>query len=83
MNSTRSKRTDYTVNFFDVPRPVRSNQQPIFKYYAHLEGGDKSILIRNKSDSVYQCALDFNLFLRRIVPLKKNVEETSFDDLFS
>ena len=82
MISTRFKRTDYTVNFLDVARLVKGKQDPISKYFSHLQGGDKSILIRNKSDSVYQCALDINLFLRRMVPLKKNVEETSFDDLF-
>ena len=83
MVSTRSKRTNYTIDFPDVPRPVRSNQHPIAQYYAHLEGEEKSILIRNKFNPVNQRALDFNWFLRRIVPLKKDGEEESFEDLFS
>jgi len=83
MVSTRSKRTNYTIDFPDVPRPVRSNQHPIAQYYAYLEGEEKSILIRNKFNPVNQRALDFNWFLRRIVPLKKDGEEESFEDLFS
>ena len=69
---TRSKRTDYTVDFPDVPRPVRSNQHPISKYYAHLESDEKSILIRNKSNPVNQRALNFIWSLRRMVLLKEN-----------
>jgi hypothetical protein len=83
MVSTRSKKTNYSVDFPDVPRPVRSNQDPISKYYAHLEGVEKSILLTQKSKPVHQRALDFNWFLKRVVPLKKNGEEASFDDLFS
>ena len=80
---TRSRRIDYTVDFPDVPRPVRSNQHPISKYYAHLESDEKSILIKNRSNPVNQRALNFNWFLRRMVPFKRNDEVESFEDLFS
>ena len=83
MVTTRSKRTDYTVDFPDVPRPIKSNHHPLSKYYACLEGGEKSILIRNKLNPVNKRALNFNWFLRRMVPLKKDNEEESFEDLFS
>jgi hypothetical protein len=82
MVATRSKRTYYTVDFPDVPRPVKSNHHPLSKYYARLDGGEKSILIRNKLNPVNKRALNFNWFLRRMVPLKKDNEEESFEDLF-
>ena len=83
MVSTRCKKTDYTVNFPDDLKPVRSNQHPIAQYYARLDGEQKSLLIRSKSNPVNQQVLDFNWFLRRMVPLKKNGVEESFDDIFS
>jgi len=83
MVSTRSRKTDYTISFPDEPLPVRSNQHAISKYYAHLGGVGKSVLIRNRSNPVAQKALDFNWFLKQMVPLKKHGLEESFDAVFS
>ena len=83
MVSTRSKKTSYTVDFPDGPRPIKSSQHPMSKYYSYLDGEEKSNLIRGKQNPVDQMALDFNWFLRRMVPLKKNGVEESFDELFS
>jgi len=49
MVSTRFKRTDYTVNFLDVARPVKGKQDPISKNYAHLDVAEKLILLKHKS----------------------------------
>jgi hypothetical protein len=49
MVSTRFKKTDYTVNFLDVARPVKGKQDPISKNYAHLDVAEKLILLKHKS----------------------------------
>ena len=56
---------------------------PIFKYYAQLDGGEKSDLLMNRLNPINQQALDFNRFLRRMVPLKKDGVEESFEELFA
>ena len=67
----------------DGPKPIKSNDHPISCYYAQLTGGEKSILLRSELNPIDQHALDFNWFLRRMVPLKKNYVEETFDDIFS
>jgi hypothetical protein len=44
MVSKRSKKTSYSIDFPDGPRPVKRNERPISKYYAQLDGGEKSVL---------------------------------------
>ena len=83
MVTTRSQRTKYTIDLPVRSGPPRSNIQPIAQYFAELEGAEKSALLRNKLNPLHQRAIDFNWFLRRIVPLKKNGVEESLEDLFS
>ena len=83
MVTTRSQRTKYTIDLPVSSGPPRNNIQPIAQYFAELEGAEKSALLRNKLNPLHQRAIDFNWFLRRIVPLKKNGVEESLEDLFS
>ena len=83
MISTRSNRTNYTIQLADNPRPVRSNGTPISRYFAQLHGLEKSEQIRFRRCPFDRAALNFNWFLRYIVPLKKADVEESFEDIFS
>jgi hypothetical protein len=60
MVSKRSKKTSYSIDFPDGPRPVKRNERPISKYYAQLDGGEKSVLLMNRFNSINKQALDFN-----------------------
>jgi hypothetical protein len=51
MVSTRSRKTSYVINFPDEARPIRGNQHPISKYFAHLDVVEKLILLKHKSNS--------------------------------
>ena len=83
MVTTRSNRTNYTIQIADNPRPVRSNGTPISRYFAQLDGLEKSEQIRFRRCPFNRAALNFNWFLRYMVPLKKANVEESFEDLFT
>jgi len=60
MVSKRSKKTSYSIDFPDGPRPVKRNERQISKYYAQLNGGEKSVLLMNRFNPINKQALDFN-----------------------
>ena len=82
MVTTRSNRTNYTINLPDESRPVRSSRTPIARYFAHLNGDEKSALLSKKSLPINRLALLFHWFLQNIVPMKKSDIEEDFNDLF-
>jgi len=83
MVSTRSERTNYTINPPNNPRPLKSQRTSIANYFLHLEGPVKSRLIKGQITPVSQLALTFNWFLQKMVPLKKVGVEETFEDLFT
>jgi hypothetical protein len=59
MVSKRSKKTSYSIDFPDGPRPVKRNERPISKYYAQLDGGEKSVLLIKPIQSNQQTGVRF------------------------
>ena len=74
--STRSERTNYTIDFLSNPRPFKDQRASIASYFFHLEGPVKSRLIKWHMTPVSQLALTFNWSLQKMFPLKKvGIEE--------
>ena len=63
MVSTRSERTNYTIDLPSNPRPFKEQRASITNYFLHLEGPVKSRLIKGQLTPLSQLALTFNWFL--------------------
>ena len=83
MVSTRSDRTNYTVNWPSDCKPFKSPKAPIFRYFQHLKGPAKSQMLKEQLAPVNEMVIFFHWFLQQMVPRKIVGVEETFEDLLS
>ena len=82
MVSTRSERTNYTVNWPSDCKPFKSPKAPIFRYFQHLKGPAKSQMLKEQLAPVNEMVIFFHWFLQQMVPRKLVCVEEAFEELF-